>query len=386
MSDKKEEKKDGKWVTINGNHIFIKDGQTVEEAMQDFFARNNSPKKVVENNKKAVDKIENPKTRKIKEYWIWYDSDHKNGITLPKDTFENAESKSWWKPEYTKEIKELDVNFRELFEKSEEQVTNEVNKILNNSELENNLNKDDFLSKFTQLYISDYGTHTISDSKMISKIRNIYNQDLEQKWSEIQKLHVKKGKEIFDKMPELKDKSVDSCVKVCNPHYLSNRFPRYMYDSNCQRCAAALEMRFRGKNVIAKPLPQHGDHLQFYQGYCKCFVDYDKHLKNNYEGQYGKTGKTVLRSIQQEVQKAGPGSRFIVRIAWKGIHTGHVFNAINDNGTVKFLDGQDGDMNAETYFDVNGVGIQPRKTEFIRVDNLELNETIDKYCEVEENV
>jgi hypothetical protein len=41
----KEELKDGKWVTINGNHIFIKDGQTVEEAMQDFFARNNSPKK-----------------------------------------------------------------------------------------------------------------------------------------------------------------------------------------------------------------------------------------------------------------------------------------------------------------------------------------------------
>ena len=33
------EKEKGRWITVKGNHIFIKDGQSIEEATKEFFAK-----------------------------------------------------------------------------------------------------------------------------------------------------------------------------------------------------------------------------------------------------------------------------------------------------------------------------------------------------------
>ncbi|MFG6654206.1 toxin glutamine deamidase domain-containing protein [Scandinavium sp. M-37] len=62
------------------------------------------------------------------------------------------------------------------------------------------------------------------------------------------------------------------------------------------------------------------------------------------EQQYGSKFKYVStsNSITQQMSNAGSGSRGIVYGSYGPGQPGHVFNVVNQNGTVRFLDGQTG--------------------------------------------
>ncbi|SCB52324.1 hemagglutinin repeat-containing protein [Rhizobium lusitanum] len=62
-------------------------------------------------------------------------------------------------------------------------------------------------------------------------------------------------------------------------------------------------------------------------------------LEDFYGTRFG--GPVSVKNIEQQIQSAGDGARGIV-FGSRGAVTGHVFNVVNQNGTVRFLDGQTG--------------------------------------------
>lgn len=360
-----------RWITVKGNHIPILKGQTEEEAINNFIDKN------------QAFEIDIPKERKEKSYYIWYDDEHHNGTTIQKDQYEDAEKQKWWKPGYSKEIRESDIDWEEQYNITADQAEKMMQDALNNvdpskvftkSDLRDALWRDLQMKFFDIPRKEQYGAD-LRARRLVN--RDIFDEEIDAKWKEIEDYHIEKGKEALNKFTKIKDKSQPAILYGVNR---ANFYSSDAYSENCQRCVSTLEARFRGYNVQAKPLPPKDD-LQSGKGYARCFIGWEKQFIDNDDGHLGKTGKTVKRGIEQEILKAGNGSRFIVRIGWKGHSTGHVFNAINDNGTVRFIDGQSNDDDVGNYFDVNGVGIKPLETQLLRVDNLEFNETVDRYFE-----
>lgn len=92
---------------------------------------------------------------------------------------------------------------------------------------------------------------------------------------------------------------------------------------NCRACALAVDRTLAGSptsaigNIPAGPL-------------------------NILEQQFGgKFKASTLSGVVEDMAKAGDGARGIVGVSGRG-PVGHVFNVVNDNGKVVFLDGQTG--------------------------------------------
>ena len=71
----------------------------------------------------------------------------------------------------------------------------------------------------------------------------------------------------------------------------------------------------------------------------------------------------------------GDGARAEVFVAWDD-NSAHVFVAENQNGDIRFLDPQTGDTDVEYYFD----NVKGGLTNLLRMDNLEPNEKLIKWC------
>lgn len=63
-------------------------------------------------------------------------------------------------------------------------------------------------------------------------------------------------------------------------------------------------------------------------------------LENQYGGRFGSA--TTNGGIAQQMLNAGDGARGIVFGSRGPSEAGHVFNVVNQNGVVRFLDGQTG--------------------------------------------
>ncbi|MGZ7046622.1 MAG: toxin glutamine deamidase domain-containing protein, partial [Candidatus Aminicenantales bacterium] len=64
-----------------------------------------------------------------------------------------------------------------------------------------------------------------------------------------------------------------------------------------------------------------------------------------------------MSEVEQRPRDLGPGSSAVVGCDWEGSNDGHWFNAVNDGGTIKAVDGQKG--KAETWPpSVQGVGFK----------------------------
>lgn len=68
----------------------------------------------------------------------------------------------------------------------------------------------------------------------------------------------------------------------------------------------------------------------------------DRHhvLEKTFGGRFGASGS--ISSVSEAMSAAGPGSRGIVFGSRGSGEVGHVFNVVNQNGVVRFLDGQTG--------------------------------------------
>lgn len=164
--------------------------------------------------------------------------------------------------------------------------------------------------------------------------------------------------------------SIEQDVKAVNPLYSTDD---KRYTTNCQRCVCTYEMRRRGYDVVAKPrLPDNIDKLPYMNGtgWPSVFKDYAL-IKLE-----AKTARGIREKAIEKMKEWGDGSRAIVRVGW---NTGgfHVFIAEQIDGNTIFLDPQCGKLDVKNLFLLS----RTDKTYIMRIDNLEITETILKCCE-----
>lgn len=148
----------------------------------------------------------------------------------------------------------------------------------------------------------------------------------------------------------------DENVQATNPNYNSG----CAFQMNCQRCVPAYEMRMRGYDVVAKPVPDvnRTDFLQ---------INWEQFFENPVvESGFEGTGKAGVVTL---MEKWGDGARGEVYIDWANQTTAHVFVAENRSGKIYFLDPQTGELDVEYYFDEATEGL----IKLLRIDNLEIN-------------
>ncbi|MCF2705848.1 hypothetical protein I6E29_00985 [Arcanobacterium haemolyticum] len=161
-------------------------------------------------------------------------------------------------------------------------------------------------------------------------------------------------------------KNIRDAVEGTNPLFSEG----IEYQTNCQRCVVAYEMRRRNFAVTARPRPLNVNGLPY--------SDYDT-------TEWASAFKSVVipcgsgsgeEEILQYLTQWGIGSRAIVQVSWNRSEA-HVFIAENLADGVHFFDPQSGRMNVRRYFDLAVRGA----TSIMRVDNVEITDHVYKMCE-----
>lgn len=109
-------------------------------------------------------------------------------------------------------------------------------------------------------------------------------------------------------------------IRNVNPGY-----PTTGRTQNCVNCTVATDATLSGSPATALPS----------SGPVSIRV-----LEQQYGGRFG--APTTSSSIEQQLLSAGDGARGIVFGSRGPNEAGHVFNVVNQNGVVRFLDGQSG--------------------------------------------
>lgn len=97
-------------------------------------------------------------------------------------------------------------------------------------------------------------------------------------------------------------------------------------NNNCVDCARSVESTWRGSPTMAAALSDPNG-----RGTSSARVT---------EWSGGTLGSTTYAAVNQRLTELGPGSSAILASSWSDGRGGHAYNAINDGGTVKFVDGQ----------------------------------------------
>lgn len=168
--------------------------------------------------------------------------------------------------------------------------------------------------------------------------------------------------------------TIEDDLRKTNPNY-----SRTDYDSpwniNCQRCVSAYEARRRGYDVEALPVPQGEDYLPI--------MHHPDGWPSVYKGAElincsANSGTAAGQNVEETVKSWGENCRGIVRVRWKPENGGggHVFIAERTNGVTRFIDPQNGETNAKTYFSfAKGSDVY-----CMRTDNLEFSDKITQCC------
>lgn len=153
-------------------------------------------------------------------------------------------------------------------------------------------------------------------------------------------------------------------LNVVNPNYQTGE---YKWRNNCQRCVSAYEMRRRGYDVTAKPLPGklEADYL----------AQWFEHAWNNAKREWCLSG-SGKKQVEEHMELWGDGARAVVGVGFTS-DRGHVFFAERINGKTMFIDPQNASADCAEYFKMALKG----RTHVTRVDNLTPSEHIIDCCE-----
>ncbi|MBR1823466.1 MAG: hypothetical protein IJ779_04450 [Ruminococcus sp.] len=194
---------------------------------------------------------------------------------------------------------------------------------------------------------------------------------------------------LGEKLEALKAKITNSLAiddyKEVSEEYL-NSLPRYTEplsikeslmltnptndEYNCQRCVPAYEMLRRGYKVHATLAPKNwlDDNIGF-GDFKKIFIGSEWHQTNG----------SGIEDIEKFLTNAGNNAR--VEISFMTTDGSHLIVAENDNGLIKFVDPQKNRIDVRWYFDDETIILG--KTEFARIDNLNVSNLIKQCLEVE---
>lgn len=202
-------------------------------------------------------------------------------------------------------------------------------------------------------WMDDYVERHSGGRKQAEKIENRLKSDI-----------IKAGGVAYNFDRKARIFTVDEDLKATNPNYISGE---YKWRNNCQRCVSAYEMRRRGYNVTAKPLPGKlaDDYL----------AQWFEHAWENANTIFCNKG-SGKKEIEGYMKQWGNRSRAVIRVKWRG-GGGHVFVAENIEGKIRYYDPQSGDNDCSGYFRDAREG----KSTITRVDNLAPSEHIKDCCE-----
>ncbi|MGN1416361.1 MAG: toxin glutamine deamidase domain-containing protein, partial [Oscillospiraceae bacterium] len=162
----------------------------------------------------------------------------------------------------------------------------------------------------------------------------------------------------FNRKTSLYTSSED--LKATNPNYSTGE---YKWTNNCQRCAPTYEMRRRGFNVTALPLPC--SNVEDDPIARNCFS-----VWNNISIRSFSTKDDVINAMS----KWGDGARAQIRVTFQN-NKGHTFIAEQRGTNTVFIDPQTGSEDCESIFESaipNGI--------FARIDNASVNQDIIGLC------
>ena len=155
----------------------------------------------------------------------------------------------------------------------------------------------------------------------------------------------------------------DQNILATNPKFTSSP----AYQVNCSHCVMAWEMRMRGYDVTATAVKNPDEDeiaLAWRRPFKRAITETCK---------YGRDKETVI----QKMKEWGEGARATIYVQWRNPSEGtHLFVAENRNGSITFLDPQNGELDAEYYFDNIIFGM----TKFFRMDKLDIREKYMKMC------
>ncbi len=138
--------------------------------------------------------------------------------------------------------------------------------------------------------------------------------------------------------------TIEDDIRNANPNY-SLRWKAYT--QNCQRCVQAYELRRRGYNVIAKARNVSRKNDPVCWG-VECFA----------QPKQGQSFKDAARDmftwgknqtdVKRELAAAPDNSTYVIYCAWNR-RSAHVFIATKENGKVRYMDPQSGNVDVERY-------------------------------------
>lgn len=168
--------------------------------------------------------------------------------------------------------------------------------------------------------------------------------------------------------------SIEDDLMNTNPNY-SKTDTSSPWNNNCQRCVSAYEARRRGFDVEAQPFPAGLDTLSI--------MRHPEGWPNVYDGAKlidcsANSGTGAAINIENEMDTWDDNARAIVRVKWKRCYGGggHVFIAEKNNGQIRFIDPQNGEYDARSYFDF----AKGSDVFCMRIDNLPFTDKIHQCC------
>lgn len=193
-----------------------------------------------------------------------------------------------------------------------------------------------------------------------------YSQD--EKWHELQRY----ANPEYELPPLFHRRSVDvndvRDIEKVNPYYSEGS----EWKENCQRCVPAYELRRRGYDVEALPIPNPlgPDDL--------CYQPFSAWVNPDIRTAKG----TGLEDIESSMREWGDGARAQIVVKWNKVDEGHTFIAEQRNGRTAFLDPQDPSEDARGFFELrDGFPlIEEGSVSFCRIDTLEPSSRIFDAC------
>ena len=357
----------GRWVTIHGTHVFIKRGETLDDAIARLSDNEDRPNYI--------------HIQKAKYGYYW-------DKIIREDDLESYEIEGWFKHREQPDMVEA-LDFVDNIDIEGRDVDNIM---------------EELYSKYRFSYVREF-----LKGKLEERIAE-YQEKLAKRFLSDSAMH--SGRHLMS----------ESIALDTNPNYEESRKLRLQgshdreaanYTLNCQRCVQAFVLKWchgydveampcdrvwsdKEKAFVKGPLDQRLSWYTAKNGY-KTLKNGSASYYNNWqcaifnaadvrethvdaydiEREIGYAGtEDQYRWIKRTVKAAGPGACYIACVSWKGTrddtgrYDAHVFCIINENGKVKCIDPQTGVECSEYFTDKQ---IKSNRTELFRADTCRLN-------------
>lgn len=168
----------------------------------------------------------------------------------------------------------------------------------------------------------------------------------------------------------------EKSLAAVNPHFSEG----YKWQNNCQRCVVAWELRQRGYDVTAMPFAAH-DGIG-YDGTACWQLDGTDWFNDSELRLLTGTKVAFEKSVKEEFDKWGDGSRAIVRVGWDSNHGdgGHLFSARREGDKIVYEDPQVGSV-LDIVETLKSCSTIYGDTWIMRVDDRELTDLVGEAVE-----